>query len=314
MTRALLMYRYRRLNEARVAARKAGYRGAMYPWQSGSNGREESQDVHLNPKSGRWLPDHSRLQRHVNAAIAYNAWQYYQVTRDQEFLFFHGAEMILEIARFWASIATYNAELDRYEILGVMGPDEYHDGYPGVHNPGLNNNAYTNLMAVWVLCCALELLALLPEDRRQGLCERLDLGQKEIEHWQDISRKMRIVFHDGGIISQFEGYERLEEFDWEAYRGKYGNIHRLDRILEAEGDTTNRYKVSKQADVLMLFYLFSAEELSQLFSRLGYDFDRETIPKNINYYWKRTSHGSSLSRVIHAWVLARSDRGGSSRG
>ncbi|MCP1364830.1 glycoside hydrolase family 65 protein, partial [Halomonas sp. BBD48] len=65
ITRALLRYRYRRLDEARYLARQAGYRGAMYPWQSGSDGREESQQVHLNPKSGRWIPDNSSLQRHV---------------------------------------------------------------------------------------------------------------------------------------------------------------------------------------------------------------------------------------------------------
>jgi alpha,alpha-trehalase len=308
ITRALLKYRYRRLDEARLAALEAGYRGAMYPWQSGSNGREESQKLHLNPRSGRWIPDNSYLQRHVNAAIAYNVWQYYQVTRDMEFLSFCGAEMILEIARFWASIATYNKDLDRYEILGVMGPDEYHDAYPDAEKPGLNNNAYTNIMAVWVLCCALKLLDLLPEDRRIELSETIGLGRKEIEHWEEISRKMRVVFHVGGIVSQFEGYDRLEDFDWEGYLKKYENIHRLDRILEAEGDTPNRYKVSKQADVLMLFYLFSSEELSRLFKRLGYPFEYETIPKNIEYYMKRTSHGSTLSRVVHSWVLARSDR------
>ena len=149
LTRALLRYRYRRLPQARLAARQAGYQGAMYPWQSGSDGREESQVVHLNPSSGRWIPDHSALQRHVNIAIAYNVWQYYQVTLDRDFLALYGAEMILDIARFWASAATYNPALDRYEIRGVMGPDEYHESYPGSETPGLNNNAYTNVMAVW---------------------------------------------------------------------------------------------------------------------------------------------------------------------
>jgi alpha,alpha-trehalase len=308
ITRGLLQYRYRRLNEARETARKAGYRGAMYPWQSGSTGREESQQVHLNPQSGRWIPDHSHLQRHVNAAIAYNAWRYFEVTRDTEFLSFYGAEIILEIARFWASIAKYNPDLGRYEIVGVMGPDEYHDGYPGAKEPGLKNNAYTNIMAVWVLCRALDVVKVLPEDRRRELCEVLALNQDELERWKDISRKMRVVFHGESIISQFEGYEQLEEFDWEGYREKYGNIQRLDRILEAEEDTPNRYKASKQADVLMLFYLFSSEELGELFERLGYPFEYHTIPKTIEYYRTRTSHGSTLSRVVHSWVLARSDR------
>jgi alpha,alpha-trehalase len=124
ITRALLRYRQRRLDAARGAARAAGHTGAMYPWQSGSDGREETQVVHLNPKSGRWLPDHSQLQRHVNAAIVYNLWQFYQVSGDLEFLCYHGADVILEIARFWASLATFNPELARYEIRGVMGPDE----------------------------------------------------------------------------------------------------------------------------------------------------------------------------------------------
>jgi trehalose/maltose hydrolase-like predicted phosphorylase len=59
----------------------------------------------------------------------------------------------------------------------------------------------------------------------------------------DMSRKMFVPFHGDGIISQFEGYENLEELDWDAYREKYGNIQRLDRILKAEGDTPDRYKL-----------------------------------------------------------------------
>lgn len=308
ITRSLLMYRYRRLDAARTAARKIGKRGAMYPWQSGSNGREETQELHLNPKSGRWNPDNSHLQRHVNTAIAYNIWQYYQVTADLEFLSFHGAEMLLEIARFLASLATWNGQKNRYEILEVMGPDEYHDGSPGSDKPGLNNNAYTNIMAVWVLDRAIELKKILSETEYEQICEKIGLDDEETRQWKDITSKMFIPFLGDGIISQFEGYENLEEFDWEGYRKKYGDIQRLDRVLEAEGDTPNRYKASKQADVLMLFYLFSSEQLCEIFEKLGYDFRYETIPDNIEYYLKRTSHGSTLSRVVHSWVLARANR------
>jgi len=308
ITRTLLHYRYRRLPEARAMAREAGCRGAMYPWQSGSDGREESQRIHLNPRSGNWIADNSRFQRHINAAIAYNVWFYYQVTGDTEFLSFYGAEMILEIALFWSSAATWSERHRRYEIRGVVGPDEYHDGYPGASEPGLDNNAYTNILAVWVLARAIEVLACLPEDRRRELCEKLDLQKAEIKRWDDISRKMRVVFHEDGIISQFEGYAELEELDWESYRRRHGKVMRLDRILEAAGDTPNRYKCSKQADVLMLFYLFSADELRELFGRLGYPFEYETIPKNIEYYTRRTAHGSTLSQVVHSWVLSRSDR------
>lgn len=308
ITRSLLRYRYRRLDQARWNAKAAGFRGALYPWQSGSDGREESQTLHLNPQSGRWTPDNSRLQRHVNAAIAYNIWQYYQVTGDWEFLSFYGGEMILEIARLFASLATYNHTTHRYEIKNVMGPDEYHDRYPHAEEPGLHNNAYTNIMAVWVLWRALEVMDMLADDHRTELRQVLHIKKEEVEHWDELSRNMYVPFHDGGIMSQFEGYEQLEEFDWERYRKKYGNIQRLDRILEPEGDTPNRYKLSKQADVLMLFYLFSSEELRQLFRRLGYPFKYETIPQNMKYYLSRTCHGSSLSRVVHSWVTARSDR------
>jgi len=123
-----------------------------------------------------------------------------------------------------------------------------------------------------------------------------------------MSRKLRVPFHKDGIISQFEGYESLTEFDWKRYLEKYGDTRRLDRILEAEGDTTNRYKASKQADVLMLFYLFSADELVMLFEHLGYPFNPEQIPENIHYYLERTSHGSTLSTVVHSWVLSCMDR------
>jgi alpha,alpha-trehalase len=308
ITRTLLLYRYRRLSEARWAASQAGYKGAMYPWQSGSDGREESQKLHLNPRSGRWVEDNSQLQRHINIAIAWNVWQYYQVSDDMNFLAFYGAEMLVEIARFWASIARYNRSLGRYEIRGVMGPDEFHDAYPGADKPGINNNAYTNIMTVWVLCRALESIELLPDLHRQTLVERLALRPEELQRWEDISRKMLVPFHENGIISQFEGYDKLEEFDWERYRKKYGNIQRLDRILEAEGDSANRYKLSKQADVLMLFYLLSADELGEIFRRLNYRFEHETIPKNVDYYLRRSSNGSTLSWVVHAWVLARSRR------
>ncbi|MBW6520196.1 MAG: glycoside hydrolase family 65 protein [Desulfoarculaceae bacterium] len=308
LTKSLLMYRYRRLSQARLAARAEGLSGALFPWQSGSNGREETQHLHLNPKSGRWLPDNTHLQRHVNAAIAYNVWQYYKVTGDREFLSTYGAEMILEIARLLAGITTFNQELDRYEILGVMGPDEYHDSYPDAAKAGLDNNAYTNVMTAYVLRTALKAIEALPPKRRKDLLKLLGLEEAELARWPDIVGKMRVPFHDENIISQFEGYDQLMEFDWQGYQKKYGDIQRLDRILEAEGDTPNRYKVSKQADVLMLFYLFSAEEMQELFGQMGYAFDPATIPANIDYYLHRSSHGSTLSNIVHSWVLSRSDR------
>ncbi len=307
VTRGLLMYRYRRMGEARGAAHEAGFRGAMFPWQSGSEGIEETQLVHLNPVSGLWEPDLSRNQRHVNAAIFYNIWHYFQTTHDQAFLRDYGAEMMLEITRFWASIAHFNPERDRYEIHGVMGPDEFHDKYPGAPRGGLRNNAYTNVLVAWLCGIAGQLLPLLPASRAEALRTRLGISDDELAVWQDMSRRMFVPFLGDGIISQFEGYEDLEELDWDAYRAKYGNIQRLDRILRAEGKDPNRYKVTKQADTVMLFYLFRQDELREIFGRLGYDYRADTVIRNVEYYDRRTSHGSTLSFVTHAGVLATID-------
>jgi trehalose/maltose hydrolase-like predicted phosphorylase len=307
LTRSLLRYRARRLDRAREAAAAEGFSGAMFPWQSGSDGSEETQTLHLNPDSGRWLPDASHLQRHINAAIVYNVWQYWQVTTDMEFMRFWGAELVLEIARFWASATTYNHQLDRYEILGVVGPDEYHERYPGREEPGLDNNAYTNVMAVWCLQRAFETLELLPATRSAELIEKMRISHEELDRWGDITRKMRLCFHDDRILSQFEGYEQLEELDWSAYRERYGNIGRLDRILEAEGDSTNRYKLAKQADTLMLFHLLSDSELGSLLENLGYECDEEFFERNLRYYEQRTAHGSTLSGMVHAWLHSRQD-------
>ncbi len=305
ISRHLLQYRARRLGEARRAARAAGYRGAMYPWQSGSDGQEETQVVHLNPLSGRWERDLSHNQRHVNAAIFYNVWQYYQATGDVEFMLDHGAEMMLEIARFWSSLAHYNPERDRYEIHGVMGPDEFHEKYPGAAEGGLRNNAYTNVMVAWICATAPAVLGLLPARRAKALRSRIDLTDDEVATWAEMSRKMLVPFHGDGIISQFEGYEELAELDWDGYRERYdGRIQRLDRILRAEGDDPDRYKLAKQADTVMLFFLFSEEELGELFERLGYELGPDAVRRNIEYYDARTSHGSTLSFITHAAVLA----------
>ncbi|WP_312884778.1 trehalose-phosphatase [Nocardia barduliensis] len=307
LTRALLRYRYRRLPEARRAAAAVGLAGAMFPWQSGSDGREESQRMHLNPLSGRWKPDPSRRAHHIGVAIAYNVWQYYQATGDLEFLVEGGAELLVDIARFWSSLAGYDAERDRYTIRGVIGPDEFHSGYPDAPDAGIDNNAYTNVMAAWVIRRAIDTLALLAPRERTELLETLSVRPSDTEHWRDVARRMYVPFHDG-VISQFEGYERLAELDWDRYRSRYGNIQRLDRILEAEGDDVNRYRAAKQADVLMLFYLLSADELRELLGHLGYELPGEMIPRTIDYYLSRTSHGSTLSALVHSWVLARANR------
>jgi trehalose/maltose hydrolase-like predicted phosphorylase len=187
-----------------------------------------------------------------------------------------------------------------------MGPDEFHEKYPGAEEGGLRNNAYTNVMAAWIARTAQEVLTMLPESRCEALMARIGLTDDEITTWEEMSRKMFVPFHDG-VISQFEGYEQLSELDWDAYRAKYGNIQRLDRILKAEGDDPDRYQLAKQADTVMLFFLFPEEELREILEHLGYEYAPDTMRKTVDYYDRRTSHGSTLSFITHAAVLAEID-------
>ena len=306
VTRSTILYRYYRLDAARELAVEAGCEGACFPWQSGSDGREATQQLHLNPMSGHWDPDYSHLQRHINTAVVYNIWKYWQATEDRAFMEEYGAEIILEIARFWSSLAEFNADRDRFEIRGVMGPDEYHEKYPDADTGGVDNNVYTNVTAVWCLLRAMDTLALIDGQRARELRQMLEIDDADLQRWEQITQKMIVIFHDG-VLSQFEGYEELQEFDWAGYTEKYGDIERLDRILKAEGDSPDHYKVSKQADVIMLLYLFRPEELQALMARLGYVFDAEDMMRNVAYYRARTSHGSTLSRVVYTSVVHRQD-------
>ena len=219
-----------------------------------------------------------------------------------------GAEIIVLIARYFASLATFNAAEDRYEIEGVLGPDQFHHGYPATEpHTGVKNNAFTNVMVAWLMDTVLTVLDVIDDIYLRELMLKLNITKEETDTWTDMSLKMAVPMFGNGIISQFEGFEHLDDIDLDAYRAKYGDIARLDRILEAEGDDTNHYKVCKQADVLMLYYLFTESELSALLFRLGYDFTEDHYRRTLNYYMDRTTHGTTLSHLVHTWILVRNN-------
>jgi len=298
--RAMLLYRYHRLDKARAYAKQHGYKGAMYPWQSGSDGREETQVIHLNPLSGNWDPDHSSLQRHVSLAIAINVWQYFNITADLEFLKEQGAEMFLEICRFWASKARFNASTGRYSIDKVMGPDEFHEQYPGAAEGGLRDNAYINILAAWAFEKAGEILGIIGVEDALKIREKINLTDAELEEWDKIAGLLTLCINNEGIIAQYDGYFDLKELDWEHYRNKYGNIYRMDRILKSENLSPDAFKVAKQADMLMTFYVLDKPEVDRIISHMGYTLPEDYLQRNLEYYLQRTSHGSTLSRVVHA--------------
>ncbi|GAA4283871.1 beta-phosphoglucomutase family hydrolase [Brevibacterium daeguense] len=309
ISKALLLYRWRRLDAARHNARRAGLKGALFPWQSGSDGREETPIELYNPRSQRWMPDNSRLQYHVGLAIAYNTWQHYRATADTGWLAGQGGELFIEIVRLFASMATYDATEDRFHIHHVMGPDEFHDGYPGTPGSGVSDNAYTNVMTAWMCRHAVEIFRVLSSHEAEDLIFRLDIQPAEITHWGRLAARLAVPFNSDGIISQFAGYDDLKELDWEAYRRKYGNIGRMDLIMESEDDSTNCYKLSKQADVNMLFFILGPEGVIKELRRMGYEFTHDQVERTIDYYVARSTNGSSLSNVVNAGVLATIGRG-----
>lgn len=307
VARSVLLYRYRRLDEARCLAKQYGYRGAMFPWRSASTGREETPLLQLNLYSGHWIKDKTYLQRHIGAVIAYNICHYILVTGDHHFLEDYGAELLLEIARFWASKAIHNPKNDRYEIQEVVGPDEYHTSYPGAAVPGINNNSYTNVMAAWTLRQASHFFKQLSEQRKQDLWERLGLSTEEFSQWDRVSRNIYIPFLNDGIMDQFEGFSALQKFDLEQYRKQY-EYKRIDWGLEAMGDSVEHYQVSKQADTSLLLYLFSPVELQEMLKYMGYSVDDEMLKRTVHYHLAHTAHESSLSRIVQAGALALLDK------
>jgi len=304
ISKALLMYRYNRLDAARDYAKENGYIGAMYPWQTADDGSEETQEVHYNPESKKWDPDLSRNQRHVSIAVFVNAWRYVSWTGDKSFLKDYGAEMMLDIARFWGGIATYEDATDKYHIAGVMGPDEFHESLPDSEEHGVKDNAYSNIMVVWMLEKALEILQGLPAKVRARVIEKIGLTDEETAKWKDMTTKLNVILTDDGIVSQFEGYMDLDELDWDGYRKRFYSIGRMDRILKAENDSPDHYKVAKQADTLMTWYVLEPEEVARILNQLGYKIDDplKLLKDNYDFYEQRTSHGSTLSKVVHAVI------------
>jgi len=304
LARLLLDYRYRRLDMARQRAREAGLRGAMFPWRSAGDGHEQTPPFQCNPLSGHWMPDHTHLQRHIGAAIAHDAWQLYLATGDDDLLAGKAGELILEIARFWASLAQWNADRGRYVILGVIGPDEYHNFAPGEDAPGLSNNAYTNLMAVWSLKLGLQVVETLPASQAEDLCARLAVTPEERDGWGHMARTLYLPIRPDGVLDQFESAERLEHGD-DAWR--HDDRPRLDWMLEAQGDRPDRYRLTKQPDVLMLFYLFPQPTLQDLVESLDYRFDQRALRRTAEFHLSNITHESSLSIVVCAGAMARLD-------
>ena len=118
-------------------------------------------------------------------------------------------------------------------------------------------------------------------------------------------KRMNLIISSEGIIAQFDGFFNLKELDWDRFRKKYGNISRMDRLLKAEGESPDEYKVSKQADTLMSFYTLGRDTVTGIIRNLGYKIPQDYVERNFNYYLQHCSHGSTLSRLVHSHIAAK---------
>ncbi|HEY2535184.1 MAG TPA: glycosyl hydrolase family 65 protein [Xanthobacteraceae bacterium] len=281
--RALVMYRYHTLAGARAKAARFAYRGALYAWESTDSGEEETPPfvIAADGEAIRILT--GEQEQHISADVAFGVWKYWEATGDERFLVDAGAEILIETARFWASRVAREDD-GRYHIRGVIGPDEYHET--------VDDNAYTNGMAQWNLeaaaAIARRLLERWPAQWR-ALSRRLGLEAQEPHQWVRVARDLYTGFDEqSGLFEQFRGYFALEDVDLAAFAPRTAP---MDVLLGHE--RTQRSKIIKQADVVMLVYL--------LWERLPADVRKV----NFEYYEPRCGHGSSLSPAIHALVAAR---------
>ncbi len=284
--RALLMYRFHTLEGARAKAARMGWRGALYAWESADTGVETTPEQVIGPD--RQVVDIlcGKQEQHISADVAYAVWQYWQATRDEQFLLEAGAEILLETGRFWSSRAQLEAD-GRRHIRGVIGPDEYHEH--------IDDNAFTNVMARWNIRRALDAAALLRErwpERWASLSSCLGLDDAELAQWRSVAETMATGLDPKtGLFEQFVGFFALEDIDLAHYAGRSVP---MDVVLGRE--RIGKSQVVKQADVVALLELLPEE------------FVGETGAKNFDYYEPRCGHGSSLSRAMHGIVAARLGR------
>jgi len=281
--RALLAYRYRTLPQARAKAARYGYQGALYPWESADTG-DEVTPAFIDLPDGTTLSILTGMQEHhISADVAWATWQYWQATGDDEFLVAMGAELLVETARFWAS-RTRHGDDGRHHIDEVIGPDEYHEG--------VDDNAYTNVLAGWTLRTAAEACALLPTIDAGAwatLTGRLDLGPAEVAGWEAVAAGLADGFDpDTRLYEQFAGF-----FDLEDIRAVDLAARPFTGEMVVGVERLRHTQVVKQADVVMLAHM------------LPESVPPEVAAANYDYYEPRTCHGSSLSPAIHAAVAAR---------
>ncbi len=283
----LMRYRIKTLDGARRKAKTEGpgYRGAFYAWESQETGDDACTYFNIgDPITGRNLRTHFRdKQIHISGDVAIAMWEYFKITADDRLLLEGGAEVILECARFYLSYACFKRDKGRYEILDVIGPDEYHER--------VNNNAFTSMVVKETFAIANAVVDYLKHshpDAFSRLVKKIGI-EGELATFVEVTEQLYVPEADSktGVIEQFDGYSQLRDATVAELYAKKLNPN---EYLGAAQGLAVETKVIKQADVVMMLNLFR--------DRFSTDVKRA----NWEYYEPFTEHGSSLSACAYAMV------------
>ena len=289
LAKTLLRYRIETLPGALLKAAEYGYRGAFFPWESQEGGAEGCTNYNVvDVFTGRPVRTYFRdKQIHISGDIAYAMWKYYEITGDTSLFFEGAAEVILQCARFYLSRAHIRVDIDKVELLDVIGPDEYHER--------VNNNAFTNQMAAYCLENAVKLEAVLTSTDPgyfKNLIKDLDF-KEDLGLIKDILPKLRPVFAEAAVIEQFDGYFKLEDCTLDDVRSRL--LDKREYWGCNHGVAANT-QIIKQADVISMMALFP------------FLFTDDMVKLNWLFYEPRTEHGSSLSATMYALTACRFGR------
>ena len=290
IARRLVAYRYDTLDGARRKAKNLGYYGAFYAWTSGKTGDELFPDFFFTDVlTGRPIRNHFNCwQIHISPDVVYGIWLYYQATGDWEFLLEQGAEVLFEVAQFLVSRVHFKKDKNRYEIIRVLGPDEYHEN--------VDNNAYTNYLTRFSLqkaCVVYDRLQRETPERLKALLSKAGIDATAREDWEEIADLLYLPEPDPKthIIEQFDGYHSLEDIRPEALRKR---LIDPDEYWGWPNGIAVHTQVLKQADVIQMLAMLDG-------------FPQEVLTANYEYYEPRTEHGSSLSPSVHALVASKAE-------
>ncbi|MDR1543355.1 MAG: hypothetical protein LBS50_02890 [Prevotellaceae bacterium] len=266
----LLEYRYNSLEQARRRAEVLDCKGACYPIAT-IDGWENC---------AVW--QHGSFQIHVSGSVAFGIEEYANLTQDKDFLYSHGIEMLIEIARFYVSRAQQNPHTKKYGFYGVMGVDEFH--------LLVNNNCFVNYLAKKSIDYALKIFDEMQQNAHDKLAEiskKIDLKSAEIAKFKEVAENMTMLQGENGVFEQHEGFYNLPHIDLH-------NIPREDFPLYDNWayDRIYRTDMIKQPDVLMFLFMFAQ------------DFSREVKKVNYEFYEPICMHESSLSPSIHSVIAS----------